>query len=98
MVAEGGGGNENFVRKGVMSKVGPNPLSFAKPVQESLMKFPFTNVGITIPAGTTIEISPYIIHRDPDFFPEPDQFRPDRFIESTHHPYAFVPFGGGPRL
>lgn len=54
--------------------------------------------GITIPAGTTVEIDPYIIHREEEFFAEPNQFKPDRFLEPQHHPYAFIPFGGGPRL
>ncbi|XP_054157436.1 uncharacterized protein LOC128955785 [Oppia nitens] len=56
------------------------------------------NTGITIPKGTTVEFHPYIIHRDPEFFDEPNDFKPDRFLEPRHHPYAFIPFGGGPRL
>ncbi len=58
--------------------------------------------GITIPAGTLIEIYPYALHRDPEFFPEPEVFKPERFLEESgqpkHHPYAYIPFGGGPRL
>ena len=56
------------------------------------------HLGITIPAGTTVEIQPYVVQRDPEFFPDPEQFKPERFLEPTHHPYAFIPFGGGPRL
>ena len=43
-------------------------------------------------------MQPYMIHRDPEFFPDPEQFKPERFLEPTHHPNAFIPFGGGPRL
>ncbi|CAG2115247.1 unnamed protein product, partial [Medioppia subpectinata] len=34
---------------------------------------------------------------DPEFFPDPDQFKPERFLNPTHHPYAYLPFGCGPR-
>jgi len=57
--------------------------------------------GIHIPAG--IMVIPYIYgtHRNPDFWPDAESFDPDRF-ESTaareRHPYAHIPFGGGPRI
>ena len=58
----------------------------------------------TIPAGTTALVSPYLLHRDPASWPDPDRFDPERFApgaagESTQrHSYAYLPFGGGPRL
>ncbi|CAG2172212.1 unnamed protein product, partial [Oppiella nova] len=54
--------------------------------------------GITIPAGTSVEIYPYAIHRDPEYWPNPDDFIPDRWFEPTHHPLAFQAFGAGPRV
>ena len=54
--------------------------------------------GIKITKGTSIEVLPYVIHRDPDFWPEPNQFKPERFLEPKHHPWAYLPFGGGPRI
>ncbi|CAG2165362.1 unnamed protein product [Oppiella nova] len=65
--------------------------------RECLMDYKLGNTGITIPKGTCVEIYPYTLHRDPDYWPNPNDFLPDRWFESTHHPYAYVPFGGGPR-
>ena len=55
----------------------------------------------TIPAGDTALVSPYLLHRDPASWPNPDRFDPDRFVagwEKERHSYAYIPFGGGPRL
>ena len=54
--------------------------------------------GIRIPAGTSIDVLPYALHRDPDFWSDPLQFKPERFLEPKHHPWAYMPFGGGPRV
>ncbi|CAG2180351.1 unnamed protein product [Oppiella nova] len=66
--------------------------------RECVQDYKLGNTGITIPKGASIEIYPYAIHRDPEYWPNPNDFIPDRFLEPTHHPYAFIPFGGGPRL
>jgi cytochrome P450 len=50
-----------------------------------------------IPAGTFLVPSIHLVHRRPDIYPEPEQFRPDRFLNVKPAPYAFIPFGGGPR-
>ena len=57
--------------------------------------------GYRVPAGADVMISPYTLHRHPGFFPDPDQFRPERFATSTAvttHRYAYIPFGAGPRV
>ena len=55
-----------------------------------------------IPAGGTALVCPYLLHRDPNNWPNPDQFDPDRFAPGGTkvqlHSYAYLPFGGGPRL
>ena len=54
---------------------------------------------IKVPKDTIIHIATYSLHRDPDLFTDPEKFLPERFFPEnrTHHPYAYLPFGAGPR-
>ncbi|XP_013140391.1 PREDICTED: cytochrome P450 6B1-like isoform X1 [Papilio polytes] len=61
-------------------------------------KIPDTNV--TIKKGQTILVNPLGIHRDPQYYPNPEKFDPDRFSpenEKDRHSCAYMPFGTGPR-
>jgi cytochrome P450 len=74
----------------------PGPFSARKAIDA------FDYGGRTIPAGRLVVYSAYETHRDPDVWPDPLHFDPDRWIPGspTHHepgPYDFVPFGGGYR-
>ena len=51
----------------------------------------------TVPAGTVLMVSIYLLHRDPLLFEDPEEFRPERFLEFEHEGGAWVPFGGGVR-
>lgn len=53
--------------------------------------------GQTIAANTGIVVSIITIHHDPDLYPEPDRFKPERFLERTYSPFEFLPFGGSHR-
>jgi cytochrome P450 len=54
--------------------------------------------GHRIAAGTPVLVSPWVTHRHPGFWPDPDRFDPGRFIGDHDRPrYAYFPFGGGPR-
>lgn len=57
--------------------------------------------GYHLPAGTLVIVSPYLLHRHPDYWSEPETFDPGRFRDhraSARHPYAYLPFSGGPRV
>lgn len=58
------------------------------------------DTGIKIPANTTIITQPYVMHHNPEYFPEPNEFKPERFMgeNSAETNIAFIPFGIGPRL
>ncbi len=53
--------------------------------------------GYTLPAGTTLMVSIYLVHHDPETYPEPDRFRPERFLDGIPDAAAWIPFGGGVR-
>ncbi|XP_073499214.1 cytochrome P450 3A29-like isoform X2 [Phyllobates terribilis] len=56
--------------------------------------------GVTIPKDMVTVIPVFVLHRDPEFWPDPEEFRPERFSKEnreTQDPYTFLPFGAGPR-
>ncbi|MFH9738574.1 cytochrome P450 [Streptomyces roseolus] len=59
-----------------------------------------TLAGHALPAGTDLLVCPYLTHRDPGLWPEPEDFDPTRFTvpgRRPGHPGAYLPFGIGPR-
>jgi cytochrome P450 len=57
--------------------------------------------GYAIPAGTTVFLPQWVIHRDARWFDDPEDFRPERWADGLMHRihrYAYFPFGGGPRI
>jgi cytochrome P450 len=56
--------------------------------------------GFAIGPRTDVFISPYLLHRHPEFWSEPEEFRPERFAgpdAALRHPFAYIPFSVGPR-
>jgi cytochrome P450 len=53
--------------------------------------------GHLLPAGVTVTPSIWLMHRRPDIYPEPERFRPERFLEQPAGTYTWIPFGGGVR-
>jgi cytochrome P450 len=56
--------------------------------------------GAAIPPGAKLYLCPYVMHRNPLFFPDPERFDPDRFSHEARRGrprFAYFPFGAGPR-
>uniref|UniRef100_A0A8B9YI21 unspecific monooxygenase n=1 Tax=Bos mutus grunniens TaxID=30521 RepID=A0A8B9YI21_BOSMU len=56
--------------------------------------------GVSIPKGTTVMVPISVLHKDPQLWPEPEEFRPERFSKKNKdsiNPYVYLPFGTGPR-
>ncbi|XP_058130755.1 probable cytochrome P450 6a14 [Anopheles ziemanni] len=76
------------------------------PPVESLTRVPMRDYTVpgtkyVIPKDTLVQIPVYALHHDEEFYPEPDQFNPDRFLPEEvkkRHPYVYLPFGEGPRI
>jgi cytochrome P450 len=52
---------------------------------------------LELPAGTDVTASIWLTHTDPELYPEPLAFRPERFLEAAPETYAWIPYGGGVR-
>jgi cytochrome P450 len=62
---------------------------------------PFQLRDFPVQAGSIVLMSPYVVHRDPKYFPDPERFDPDRWLpeHAADRPkFAYFPFGGGARL
>lgn len=62
-------------------------------------RIPDTNV--TIERGTRVCVPIYALHKDPQYFPRPQLFNPERFSAehpAAPHPFTYLPFGDGPRI
>jgi cytochrome P450 len=62
-----------------------------------VVKVPIEISGQMLDVGTEVLASIYLTHRRADLYPEPEKFRPERFLERQFSPYEFIPFGGGSR-
>jgi cytochrome P450 len=57
--------------------------------------------GFRVAAGSTVAIVPWVTHRHPEFWPDPERFLPERFADTRRagwHRHAFLPFGAGQRI
>jgi cytochrome P450 len=62
-----------------------------------LVKQPIEVGGWRYPMGVSLVANAYLVHHDPDIYPDPHAFRPERFLESPPGTYTWIPFGGGRR-
>jgi cytochrome P450 len=62
-----------------------------------LVKQPIEIGGVTYPVGVVLTANAHLVHRDPEIYPEPHAFSPERFLETPPGTYTWIPFGGGRR-
>jgi cytochrome P450 family 135 len=67
------------------------------PITDRTLAAPLELGGYELPAGTVVAPCIYLLHRRPDLYPQPDEFRPERFLEDAPETYSWIPFGGGVR-
>jgi cytochrome P450 family 110 len=60
-------------------------------------KSPVKLMGSSLEPGTIVVGCIYLAHRREDVYPDPDEFRPERFLERRYSPFEYLPFGGGVR-
>ncbi len=53
--------------------------------------------GYELPAGVSVAPCVYLVHRNPEIYPEPQRFLPERFLDNPPGTYTWIPFGGGVR-
>ncbi|MGI8726450.1 MAG: cytochrome P450, partial [Solirubrobacterales bacterium] len=61
------------------------------------IKEPFEISGYTLPVGAKVAPCIHLVHRRGDIYPDPEAFRPERFLEQAPGTYTWIPFGGGVR-
>jgi cytochrome P450 len=66
-------------------------------VEPRLVKSSFEVGGWTYPPGVCLVPNAYLVHHDPEIYPEPYEFRPERFLDEPPGTYTWIPFGGGRR-
>ncbi len=67
------------------------------PMVVRVLKRPTTVGGVDLPEGTVVAASVLLAHARPEAHPQPDEFRPERFMGSAPAPTTWIPFGGGIR-
>jgi cytochrome P450 len=66
-------------------------------VEPRLVKRPFEVGGWEYPVGVCLVPNAYLVHHDPAIYPDPYEFRPERFLDEAPGTYTWIPFGGGRR-
>ncbi len=67
------------------------------PLVGRVLQRPCKLAGYDLPAGTSVAACIYLAQRNPDVYPEPEAFRPERFVEGQPDTASYLPFGGGIR-
>ncbi len=89
------GGEDRYLNalvKEVLRIRPPLPVAAGRVLNE-----PFPIGPHVVPAGTLIMVDAWGVHHDPEIYPDPERFEPQRFMSERAEPYSWLPFGGGSR-
>jgi cytochrome P450 len=87
------GGGDQYLTATIQEILRLKPvLAEAEP---RVVKRPIEIGGVEYPPGVALVASAYLVHHDPEIYPEPNAFRPERFLERPAGTYTWIPFGGG---
>jgi cytochrome P450 len=92
--AEAETGSEEYLTATIQETLRLRPVI---PIVIRRLTEPVEIAGYELPAGVAVTPSVYMVHRNPSVYPDPDEFRPERFLESPPGTYTWIPFGGGVR-
>ncbi len=70
----------------------------AVPEAVRMLAQPFELRGWELPAGINVSACSAVLHMTPELYPEPERFRPERFLERRFSGFEYMPFGGGDRI
>jgi len=88
------GGDDTYLDAVVTETLRIRPVIDA--AERTLTK-PRTIAGWTLPPGIRVYPAIAVVHHREDIYPEPERYRPERFLEGESESYAWLPFGGGIR-
>ncbi len=87
-------GDEEYLRAAISESLRLRPVI---PLAGRRLATELVADGLTLPAGTDVTPAIWLTHTRADLYPEPFDFRPERFLESPPDTYGWIPFGGGIR-
>jgi cytochrome P450 len=95
LVEEVDGGDDAYVTATIQETLRARPV--LPNVAPRLVAKPIEVGGWTYPVGCSLVANGYLIHHDPEIYPDPYAFRPERFLDEPPGTYTWIPFGGGRR-
>ena len=90
-----GGEDEGYLTATIQESMRSRPV--LPNVEPRLTMRPIEINGWTYPAGVCLTPNAYLVHHDPEVYPDPYSFRPERFLDTPPGTYTWLPFGGGRR-
>ena len=86
-------GNRDYLKAAAKEVLRARTLAYASAARHPLEPFPVDEW--LIGPDTLLLVDAQGVHGDPDVYPDPEAFRPDRFLENPPDGYSYIPFGGG---